>query len=184
MSVSSPAAYFGAQTARKRRNPSEDAEIDAYFKRHLSRIKPQNASAYIFQWQVTPYCFKSEFFTRVCSNLDLRAKNRAGQTPKCVPFFRGVAATKFRPDLCLQQLKWLFFFFFYNSGSALHTQSVRPDAFSFLTTTHDLRTICIQTHLRWIQLLLFFFCCALTASRSRFSAAESGFNLRCRPRCQ
>lgn len=104
--------------------------------------------------QVAPYCFKPEFFSRVFFNLDLRAKNRAGQTQKCHPFFQGVATAKFRPDLCLQQLRWLFFFFFYSSGSALHTQSVRPDVSTFLATTHALRTVCIHTHLRWIQLFL------------------------------
>lgn len=92
--------------------PSKAAQTDAYFKRHLSRVKPQNASAYIF-----PSC-PILFLARVLQpgvffNLDLRAKNRAGQTQKRHPFFQGVATAKFRPDLCLQRLRWLFFFFFF-----------------------------------------------------------------------
>lgn len=111
----------------------------------------------IFFFQIAPYCFKPEFFSRVFFNVDLRAKNRAGETQKCHPFFQGVATAKFRPDLCLQRLRWLFFFFFFTAAAPRSTHNLcapTSPPFFFLATTHALRTVCIQTHLRWIQLFL------------------------------
>lgn len=163
-------------------HPSRAAQTHAYFKRHLSRVKPQNASAYIF-FQVAPYCFNPEFFSRVFFNVDLGAKNRAGQTQKCHPFFQGVATAKFRPDLCLQRLRWLFFFFLQQRLRAPHTICAPRRLHLFFFFSDD-ACFTNSLHPDSPQMDSVVPSSFFTASRSRCSAAESGFNFRHRPRCQ